>query len=210
MSALVTLVRHGRTAHNAAGRFQGWADIPLDEAGHAQAQRVAARLARHPVRPTRLYTSDLARTRQTAAHLEAALGLSAQAAPQLREIHVGAWEGLTFAEIAALDADAFAAWPLRAAPGGESLNEVAARLRGFYDGLFPQRGEHVVLVTHGAAITGLVCSLLGWDAAEAWAHKRGLHENTAITTFELSGSGEVECGPLACALHLNTPADVHA
>lgn len=204
MSALVTLVRHGRTAHNAAGRFQGWIDIPLDEGGHAQARLLAARLAQHKRPPTRLYTSDLRRARQTAEHLENALQLNAVVTSQLREMNIGTWEGLTFAEIAALDAEAFRAWPFQEGPAGESMDHVARRVGAFYDTLSLQEGEHAVIVTHGVTITALLCNLLGWDSREAWAEKRGLHVNTAMTTLEISTEGHVSCPLLACNLHLET------
>ncbi|AFZ65729.1 histidine phosphatase family protein [Deinococcus peraridilitoris] len=203
MNALLTLVRHGRTAYNASRRFQGWADIPLDDLGHAQAARLARRLHGHEHAVSRLYTSDLLRTRQTAAALEALLGLRAEPTAELREIHVGAWEGRSYDEISAQDEASLERWPVTAAPGGESLGDVTARVRAFVDTLRPLPGEHVVLVTHGAAITGLISSLLGWDVAQAWFDKRAAHENTALTTFELGEARNVlACEPLACARHL--------
>ncbi|WP_407572249.1 histidine phosphatase family protein [Deinococcus altitudinis] len=198
---LLTLVRHGRTAHNAAGRFQGWADIPLDDTGHKQARLLAEHLTEHPVTPTRLYASDLSRAAQTAAPLAINLGLQAVSTPALREIHIGRWEGLTFTEIESLDAGALQAWPLKGAPGGESIHEVAVRLRSWLDALDLTRDEHVIVVTHGAAITALLCNLLDWDYAEAWAEHRGAHENTAFSTLTLDLP--ITCHPLACAAHLH-------
>ncbi|WP_194165180.1 histidine phosphatase family protein [Deinococcus terrestris] len=205
----MTLVRHGRTAHNAAGRFQGWVDIPLDESGHAQARLLAARLAQHERPPTRLYTSDLCRARQTAAPIEEALHINAVVTPQLREMNIGTWEGLTFTEIAALDAAAFEAWPFQGGPDGESMDDVAWRVRAFYDALSLQAGEHVVIVSHGVTITALLCTLLGWNTREAWAERRGLHTNTAMTTLEVNVEGGVSCALLACDIHLETLRSSH-
>ena len=64
------LIRHGETDWNRELRFQGQVDVPLNEAGHVQAQRVADRLGAEPFH--HLYCSDLLRTRQTAAPLAAA------------------------------------------------------------------------------------------------------------------------------------------
>jgi len=200
---LLTLVRHGRTAHNAAGRFQGWADIPLDETGQEQARLLAQRLTHHPVTPTRVYTSDLSHAVQTAAPLATNLGLKAIATPVLREIDVGAWEGLTFAEVEALDADIFRAWPLNGAPRGESIHEVAVRLRAWLDTLHLRSGEHVVVVTHGVAITALLCNLLGWSYREAWDDCRAQHANTAFSTLTLELP--VTCRTLASTTHLQVP-----
>ncbi|GGN47902.1 histidine phosphatase family protein [Deinococcus daejeonensis] len=202
MTALVTLVRHGRTAHNAAGRFQGWADVPLDEHGRTQAQSVARRLASHATRPTQVLSSDLQRAAQTAHAIAAPLGLTPHPTPALREIHIGAWEGLTFAEIEARDSAGFQAWPVRGAPQGESLHEVGARVRGVLDRLTLNSDGHVVIVTHGVAITALLCDVLGWDPQDTWRARRGLHDNTALTTLQRHGPGEWTCDVLACAEHL--------
>lgn len=199
-TAFLTLVRHGRTAFNAAGRFQGWADVPLDDVGRAQAERVAARLAEADPRPTRLVSSDLLRTRQTAEAIAARLGLAVETAPELREIHVGDWEGRAFADV---PAPALDAWPLVAAPNGESLGEVAARLRAFHDRLALRAGEHVVLVSHGAAIGALLADLEGWDLAQTWATRRAEHRNTALTTYAVDAAGARTCLALACARHLD-------
>lgn len=198
---LITLVRHGQTAHNAAGRFQGWADIPLNELGRAQAAALARRLAAHPVRPTHLLSSDLGRALQTAAPLAGALGLPVQARTELREIHIGAWEGLTFAEIEAQDAGRFRQWPQVAAPQGESVADLTRRVGAALAGLELQPTDHAVVVTHGVVITALLCEWLGWDFGEAWAARRGVHHNTALSSLRWAG-GAVQCEPLACAAHL--------
>ena len=95
------LVRHGETDWNATGRWQGYADIPLNEDGRAQARRLAARLRREAVRFDAIYTSDLQRSAETASLVGAALGLSPQPLAALREIDVGLWSGLTVQEVRA-------------------------------------------------------------------------------------------------------------
>ncbi|MBZ9752100.1 histidine phosphatase family protein [Deinococcus sp. HMF7604] len=202
MTGLLTLVRHGRTAHNAAGRFQGWTDVALDEQGHAQAQALAGRLAAHVVRPTHLYASDLSRTRQTAAPLGEQLGLPVQTSPALREINIGTWEGRTLSELDALDPARFRAWPRVAAPQGESLEAVTGRARTFLDRLALTDTDHAVVVTHGVVITALLCDLLGWNFEEAWSTRRGLHDNTALTSLRRTG-GQVSVEVLACGAHLS-------
>ena len=42
---MLVVARHGRTAWNAEGRFQGWADVPLDRMGREQAEALAEKLA---------------------------------------------------------------------------------------------------------------------------------------------------------------------
>lgn len=88
MSAELLLLRHGRTAWNAARRFQGQLDPPLDEVGIAQSEAVAPVLA--ALGPVALLTSDLQRAVATAAPLAAATGLTARVDPRLREIRSAA------------------------------------------------------------------------------------------------------------------------
>ena len=92
VAARVGLIRHGRTDWNRARRIQGQCDVPLDEEGLAQAERLAALAL--PCSPVALYTSDLLRARQTAAVLAARTGLTPQPCRTLRERHFGLLQGL--------------------------------------------------------------------------------------------------------------------
>jgi broad specificity phosphatase PhoE len=101
---VIYLVRHGETAWNAEGRQQGRLDSPLTGKGVAQA-RAAGRMLQHAVRGTPgivVQTSPLGRARQTAALICEQLDVAAGAivvSPLLIEHDLGAWQGLTFAEI---------------------------------------------------------------------------------------------------------------
>ena len=152
----VWLVRHGRTAWNAAGRFQGWRDVPLDEVGQAQARALAPVFA--DVDVDEVWSSDLDRAVATA---RAALR-PPRVDPRLRELDFGTMEGATWDELdedvqQQLLADDHAGF---VAPGGESVTSLRARLSAFLDELEP--GCHVV-VTHG----GVVQSVLGMCGATA-------------------------------------------
>ena len=72
MTTRLLIVRHGQTAWNSDGRFQGQLDIPLNETGQAQAAAVARRLASE--QPQAIYTSDLSRAWQTARSIQNAIG----------------------------------------------------------------------------------------------------------------------------------------
>src|SRR3954465_11358953 len=101
----VLLLRHGQSEWNAAGRWQGWADIALTERGEDQAREAGARLAERDLhRFHAVACSDLMRARRTAALLADALGLhhiEVEVEPDLREFDVGEWSGLTRPEIEA-------------------------------------------------------------------------------------------------------------
>ncbi|HEV8022046.1 MAG TPA: histidine phosphatase family protein, partial [Candidatus Lustribacter sp.] len=92
-------VRHGRTAWNAGRRFQGQTDIPLDDEGLAQAQALALHL--RPERFDLALASDLVRARTTAETICAPHGIAIELTRELREMHFGQWEGLTWDEIVA-------------------------------------------------------------------------------------------------------------
>ncbi len=97
------LVRHGETDWNRERRWQGHADPPLNEAGRAQAAELAAALAGE--RLDAIYASDLRRAYETAEILGARLGLPVTSDPDLREIDVGSWSGLTREQLAGREWD---------------------------------------------------------------------------------------------------------
>lgn len=148
------LVRHGQTPWNVAGIWQGHADVPLTEAGRAQARDLAAALAAESPRPwTRVVSSDLVRAHTTAQAIAEALGLGIEVDPRLRERDVGDWSGATRAEIEARDPETLAAFDARDEAvrlgGGESTLDVRRRALDFLRSLVTQRaGESIIVVSH--------------------------------------------------------------
>jgi probable phosphoglycerate mutase len=160
------LWRHGRTASNAGGRFQGQLDVPLDDVGRVQVKDAAEQLATEiGASPCRIVSSDLSRAHDTALSLSARLGLPVTTDRRLREISVGDWEGLLHAEVIAKDAEGFAAWrsgvDIRPG-GGERRSEAAERaevaIRAFAD---EQDGGVLVVASHGASLRGAILRLIG-------------------------------------------------
>jgi 2,3-bisphosphoglycerate-dependent phosphoglycerate mutase len=90
------LVRHGETDWNAEGRLQGHTDRPLSDYGRRQAQQLAEELGGEELEA--IYSSDLARARETAEIVGRRLGLPTVLDPDLREKDWGTWEGLTAVE----------------------------------------------------------------------------------------------------------------
>lgn len=90
------LVRHGETDWNAEGRLQGHSDRPLSEYGRRQARQLAEELEGDEVEA--IYSSDLARARETAEIVGERLGIPVVLEPALREKDWGTWEGLTAVE----------------------------------------------------------------------------------------------------------------
>jgi len=155
------LLRHGETKHTRAKRFSGSGglDPSLSEDGRAQAVAAAARL-RQLGGVDAVVTSPLARTRETADVVAAALGLDVRVDEGVAECAFGDWEGLTFAEVQEQDPAALERWLAStsvAPPGGESFDELSARVGRARDRLIARYpGQTVVVVTHVSPIKTLV------------------------------------------------------
>ena len=161
----LVLLRHGETALTAHKRFSGIRqDVALSERGHHQAAEAAAALARRRTIDA-IVSSPLTRSRETADRVAAALGLPVETDDDLRECDFGEWEGLTFAEVQRQWPDDLTAWLASieiAPPKGESIAEVATRVRRGRDRLIRHHpAETVLVVSHVTPIKQLVCLALG-------------------------------------------------
>lgn len=158
----LVLWRHGETDYNAAQRMQGQLDSQLTAIGLRQARRAALWLAE--LKPDVLVASDLSRAGDTAAVLAAEIGMPLRIDKRLRETHLGAWQGLTHAEVEALRPGGVQSWrenPQLAPPGGETRVEVAGRAAQVVAELDAAGHRSAVLCTHGGLIAGLTPLLLG-------------------------------------------------
>ena len=172
----IIAIRHGETEWNASGRLQGHTDVPLSAVGRRQAARLARALAARGEAMAAIYTSDLARARQTAQALADALALPLTATAGLRERCFGALEGLSFAEVEARWPDAAEQWrrrvpDWRADAGGESLVELRTRVLRTVDALAaPHPGQQIALFVHGGVLDILYRAATGQDlrAPRTW------------------------------------------
>jgi broad specificity phosphatase PhoE len=156
-------VRHGETDWNAQQRWQGHSDTPLNDAGRKQAALLAAELERVDA----LYSSDLARARETAAILAQRIGLGVELDSRLRERGFGAWEGLTTEEIESTFPDEQKRWRAgigAGAPDAEPFDAFAARVGSFVEEVGRRHAEEEVLVvTHGGTIRVVHALATGLD-----------------------------------------------
>jgi broad specificity phosphatase PhoE len=173
----IWLVRHSITDWNVDQRFCGHSDIPLSTQGRRQARWLAQRLRKERI--TTIYTSDLARARETAAliALQNPLGVRVNVCPGWREITFGAWEGLTYAQIVEQfpqQLDFFTDPWQYAPPGGESLADLVQRVRLAFVEMIqvdcPVDSEpgDMLLVSHGGPLRVLLSSLLGMPLERQW------------------------------------------
>lgn len=190
--ASLILLRHAQTAWNDERRMQGHRDVPLNDAGHAQARSAATSVA--ALRPQVIISSDLQRARVTADAMAAATGLGVRVDERLRETDLGQWEGLTREEVVARWPDQWAAWRSAGAPiappGGESRVQVAARAAELVDELDQGATERALLVTHSGLIVGLTASLLGLPAAE-WNRFVGIGNCHWVTLHRIRGQWRI-------------------
>lgn len=157
---MIYLLRHGEIPQSAPRRFVGQRDLPLSERGRTQAAQWGERL--RGVAWRAVYTSPLARCRESARL--AAPGREIVVEPGWREISLGAWEGLSVAEVRERFPGQYEARGQDLAghrpQGGESFAEVAARVTPLLEGL-AQGPSPVLVVAHSGVIRAGLCRLLG-------------------------------------------------
>ncbi len=160
------LARHGQTAYNAAGRFQGLQPVPLDATGRAQARRLADAVA--AVAPVTLVCSDVARAQETAAIVGAEIGLEPVVDPRFAETDAGHWTDRTFEEVMADDPAGFRrflevdmTWGF---PGGERFADQQRRvMEGIADWRARVAAHPAVIVCHGNTIRLALAALSGGE-----------------------------------------------
>lgn len=179
------LIRHGETPWNVEGRYQGQLDPPLNEKGDQQAQATASQLATLGFEA--IYSSNLARARQTAQALAEKIGLPVQLDPRLREVNQGRWQGVLIGDIRAR-------WPVEIRgwehdpwqhypPDGETLQQVQSRLFTAIDEVVTRHpGGLVAVFSHKLPIALLKIRYQGCPANEIWSL---LPANGAWEVFEV-------------------------
>jgi broad specificity phosphatase PhoE len=159
---VLILVRHGRTAFNAAGRLVGRLDPPLDEVGMAQAVAIGDALKG----VDRVISSPLLRTRQTAEHIGGPVELD----EHWIEVDYGDYDGVLLGS--AESASLWEHWRADityAPPGGESLAHMGQRVVDAVEELLPLAATiDVAVVSHVSPIKAAVSWALGAGAETAW------------------------------------------
>ena len=158
------LIRHGQTAWNAERRIQGQLDAELDDTGRAQARALAPTLSELGFGA--FYCSTSSRTRETAALALAPAAPDIVYRDELREIHLGAWQGRLWddviAETPAMVERLLGADPAFAVDGAEGYPELQRRGVAAIERIVDERAADVVLVvSHGALIKTVLAHYAG-------------------------------------------------
>ncbi len=177
----IFLIRHGEAEGNLYRRAQGQFDTPLTPRGRAQAEALAARFA--DIRLDAVWSSDLARARETAEAAARGSGVTVRQDPRLREIALGVWEDMPWGNIEERWPEQlryFSFEPHRwSVPGSETLESVQNRMEAAVLSLAEAWPDGTVAVaSHGMAIRALLARVTGVRAEEI---RRVQHpENTAV------------------------------
>jgi len=161
------IVRHGESAWNALGRYQGQHDAPLSSLGMRQADALAERLRREPI--DRIFTSPLQRAAKTAAAIARYHpNVPLEQLPALMEINHGDWEGLLTEVVRDRFGDGLREWhehPTRAQmPNGESFSNILKRVLDCKEDLSQRFAERNILIsTHDVVVKILVADALGMN-----------------------------------------------
>lgn len=205
------LVRHGVTQWSVEKRYCGWSDPPLVSEGEEQARLLAQRFKGKAI--AKIYSSDTQRAVQTAEIISRSVpgSMTIEQALEWREMHFGAWEGLTYEGIMANASEqpGFFRDPVgEAPPGGESFEQLVTRVRKGLRKTFMDvnvwvggQGEeqaHYVLVSHGGPLRVLLCLLLASPVERQWQFRLDPGSLSAIDLFP----GQKEGEPLAAILAL--------
>jgi len=179
------LVRHGETESNRRGLALGRDDVPLNERGLWQAERLGRALAPEPL--AAVYSSPLRRTLDTARAVASPHGVDVQTEERLVEMDIGEADGLTFEEVRTRFPGLLEAWvsdkgPTQAMPGGERLLDVQERAWSAIADLAARHNEETVAaVTHNFVILTLLVRVLGLDLVQ---FRRLRHSVGAVSVLD--------------------------
>lgn len=163
----IYLIRHGEVVGAGPKRYHGHHDVDLSPEGLSQMERLAERLKDKPI--VAIYCSDLTRTMKGAEILARAGRLPVYSRKALREKGFGAWEGLTYEEVALRFPEAWKAWledPVGSRPpgGGETFLEVSQRVLEELSVILKNHpGQEVVVLAHGGINRVILCHALGLE-----------------------------------------------
>lgn len=179
------LIRHGETAWNVLGKYQGQSDVALSENGIEQAERLAANFPADTL--DRVYTSDLIRAAETAQMVAGRFGIPVKKCRDFREIDFGDWEGRTYKEIASRWPEAMANFfrhpDILKIPNGETFQELQIRaMKALTHILSDKENEekNVAVFAHGAIIRTMLAGVLGMPLANLWRIRQS---NTAVNSI---------------------------
>jgi len=169
----IVFLRHGRTDWNDSLRYQGKSDIPLNQEGEEEAGKAAIRLSSYL--PDVVYTSPLQRALQTTRIISEYFteNPTLRIRQELSEIGFGDWEGRSIRELESESSDVYLRWRADPTsvipPGGESFEEIQARVQLFISEISAEDSSNILVVSHGGIIRTALIALIGMDPSMLWS-----------------------------------------
>lgn len=184
----IFLIRHGETEFNRLGVFRGRYEVDLNERGRKQAREIGKVVRGEGI--GLLFTSPLARARETAEIIGRIIGVESRVDEAFNNISLGKWQGVPKNDIKRDYPDLWGLWisePERLTiPGGETVEQVRQRS---FEGLLRVIGEQQSdfgIVTHRSVVKTLAASMLGVRPPYFW---KFYIDNAAYSVFEYGETG---------------------
>lgn len=181
------LIRHGLTDWNEQRRLIGRNEIPLNERGRKQAQRIAAELSSHEL--AAVYTSPQRRTRETAEPIANVHGLEPEIKPAFDEVWLApSWQGKTVGELKGdVEFERVAADPMYRSEQVEPIAAVQERTIAAVERLRTRHlGEMVAVVSHGDPLRAIMAHYLGLQLS---SFRRLACGNGSLTVLDFNRHG---------------------
>lgn len=167
----IILIRHGQIKQHSDKIFLGQVDVELSDLGRSQAEALKAPLKELGIRADKVYTSDLARARQTA---ECLTYFRIETVPEFREIKLGDWDGCIIAKVKEQWPEEFALrgeniWTYKKGRGSENFFDLQYRVvKRLSSILLNDRCEDIVIVAHKGVLRVIETNLMGGDVTDLW------------------------------------------
>lgn len=183
----IYLIRHAEAEGNLYRRLHGWYDSLITENGYRQIAALEKRF--RDIKIDAVYSSDLFRTRTTASAIYKPKGLELNTRRALREIHVGEWEDLPFAEVVHRFPEEFDRFntnhPDYSCAGSETFAQVRERAGDVILKIARENPDKTVAIfSHGVAIRNSLARFMGYTVDEV-AEKVPHGDNTSVALLEV-------------------------
>ncbi|MCX6036866.1 MAG: histidine phosphatase family protein [Chloroflexi bacterium] len=180
----ITFLRHGESVGNLENRFQGHADFPLTETGRVQARALAERWQAEGRAFDRVFSSPLARARETAEIVCAALNTPLELDPEWMEINNGLLAGLSDEEAnQAVPRPQYMTPYTRFGRTGESRWEVYLRAGRAIQRILDRAPGCYLVAAHGGILNMTMYAILGIPIQADSSGPRFMFHNTTFATF---------------------------
>ena len=155
-------IQHTESIHHTNGMVGSWTDWDLSELGRQQAENIGKKLSAELAgKPVVMYSSDLARAKQTAEIVGKHLGLQPILETALRERNLGKCVGKSIQWLKEHIECQEKTIDDRMFSDAESRRDVWNRLSPFFEKMMASEAETVIIVSHGDLLSVFNAMFLG-------------------------------------------------